>query len=178
MSQNEKIIAGVGPGGLRETHDVKILVCYMLSCISAPLPREKIAEIIVPSVTDYFTFSAAFEELMAMGHLTEDAKGFSLTALGTATARNLQSSLPLTLRDKVSAEANLALQLMNREGALQTEIVPHKDGYHVRCVMADGDLVFLDLSFYAPDLASAERIRLRFREQSTGVYTALMQMLT
>ena len=178
MSQKEKIIAGVGPGGLRETHDVKILVCYMLDSVHASLPREKIAEIIVPSVTDYFTFSAAFEELIAMGHLTEGAKGFSLTPLGTATALRLQNALPLTLREKVSAEASLALQLMQQEGALQTEIIPHGEGYHVRCVMADGDLVFLDLSFYAPDLSSAERIRRRLREQSTGVYTALMQILT
>ena len=178
MSRKENIIAGVGAGGLRETRDVKILVCYMLKSAGAPLTREKIAEILTHGVTDYFTFSAAFEELIAMGHLTEGAKGFSLTPLGTATAERLQNELPLTLREKVAEEASLALQLMQQEGALQTEIIPHGEGYHVRCVMADGDLVFLDLSFYAPDLASAERIRRRLREQSTGVYTALMQILT
>lgn len=178
MPRKDNIIAGVGSGGLREGHDVKILVCTVLNALSAPLPREKLAEVFAPAVTDYFTFSAAFEELLAMGHLKETAGGYALTAIGTATAIELQNTLPLTLREKVIAEASLALQLMQRENAVRTEIIPHHNGYHVRCTMADGQLVFLDLSFYAPDLAAAEQIRLRLRERSTDVYTALIQMLT
>lgn len=177
MSRKDERIAGVGPGGLNG-HEVKILVCAMLHSLAAPFPREKMAEILAPSVTDYFTFSAAFEELLAMGHLKEERDGFSLTALGTATALELQNFLPLSLREKVFAEGALALQLMERENAVRTEIVPHHGGYHVRCTMDDGGLEFLTLSFFAPDLATAEQIRRRLKERSTDLYTALLTMLT
>ena len=179
MSRKEDIIAGVGPGGLRDNHDVKILICYLLHTLKSPLPREKMAELLTADgITDYFTFSASFEELVNMGHLKESVQGFELTALGAATATALQGSLPVTLREKVAAEGAKALQMMQKESEVRTEIVPHHNGYHVRCTMDDGELEFLNLAFYAPDLTTAERIRRRLTEQSTNVYTALMKMLT
>ena len=51
----DTIIAGISPGGLKETYEVKILVCYLLSALDAPLSRENIAEICTGSgITDYF----------------------------------------------------------------------------------------------------------------------------
>ena len=179
MAIQEDIIAGVGPGGLRDMHDVKILICYLLRTLQRPFPREKLMELLsADGISDYFTVSAAFDELRLLGHLQESRDGWSLTPLGEQTASALQSSLPAALRERIAAEAAEALSRLQRESEVRTGILPHQDGYHVCCTMQDGPLEFLKLSFYAPDLEHAGRIQRRLKEQSTELYMTLMKMLT
>lgn len=179
MSIGEDVIAGVGPGGLRDPHEVKILICYFLSQLSQPFPREKMAELFAAGgVTDYFTFSAVFEELLAMGHLKEEKTGWALTPLGRETAQALQGILPASLRERVAQEGKRALCQLEKERAVRTDIVPHQNGYHVRCVIGDGELEFLKLAFFAPDLQHASQIQQRLQDQSTEIYRMLMKTLT
>lgn len=179
MSLGEEVIAGVGPGGLKDAHEVKILICFALNAVNAPLSREQLAELCTADgVTDYFTFSAAFEELAGMGNLTEEKAGWTLGPLGRETATALQGELPAALRERMEKEGEKLLSRIRREGEIRTEIVPHQNGYHVRCSIQDGELEFLKLSFYAPDLKHAGLVQRRLQERSTEIYRALMKMLT
>ena len=38
--------AGVEPGGLYSSQEIKILICYMLAGVDEPLPRQSVLEII------------------------------------------------------------------------------------------------------------------------------------
>lgn len=179
MNLEPDVIAGVGPGGLKEPHDVKILICFFLDKIGRAFSREKMAELFTAeSITDYFTFTSAFDELCQMGHLIGLQGSWSLTALGRETAEKLQGTLPAALRERVmAAGAEMAAQ-MDREGEIRTDIVPHQNGYHVCGVIGDGELEFLKLAFFAPDREHAAYIESRLREKSTEIYQALMKMLT
>ena len=39
--------AGVEPGGLRTTEEIKILLCYMLHTVQQPMPRGDVTDIVV-----------------------------------------------------------------------------------------------------------------------------------
>lgn len=179
MSIGEDVIAGVGAGGLRDPHQMKILICYFLNTLSQPFPKERMAELFTAvGLTDYFTFSSVFDELAEMGHLKEEKSGWTLTPLGQKTAAALGGSLPASLRERAAREGERALRQLEREREVRTDIVPHQNGYHVRCVVGDGELEFLKLAFFAPDLEHAGRIRQQLQERSTEIYTLLMKNLT
>ena len=179
MSFSQGMIAGIGPDGLRDPHDIKILICYLLNALHTPLPRKQLAELSTTSgVTDYFSFSDAFEELRKMGHLTQKDDRWQLTPLGVETAVSLQKALPASLREKMVGLGRELLEQLRRDGSIVTRIMPHQNGYHVCCRIQDGPLAFLDLRFFAPDLNHAELIQRRLNQQATDIYLDLMVRLT
>ncbi len=179
MNLEPDVIAGVGPGGLKEPHDVKILICYFLAGIGRAFSREMMAELFTAGgITDYFTFSSAFEELCRMGHLIGLQGSWSLAPLGRETAEKLQGALPAALRERVMEVGAEAVARMDRDGEVRTDIVPHQNGYHVRCVIGDNGLEFLKLSFFAPDAGHAKQIEGRLKENYAEIYKALMKQLT
>lgn len=175
----DTIIAGISPGGLKETYEVKILVCYLLSALDAPLSRENITEICTGSgITDYFTLSTALGELLASGQLGEEEGYCVLTPLGRETAENLKQALPSSLRDNIVRMGMELLSRLRKENEVSAKILPDGKGFRVACSVHEGDLDFLTMTFYAPDREQAEIIARNFPKKSTEIYRGLIHLLT
>jgi len=177
---DQLLIAGVSPGGLKEGYAVRIFICYIYRTLNACLSREDIIEIFsVDGQVDYFTLTTAFAKLIEDGHLLpeEGSERYQLSKLGEETADNLYTAIPPALRGQVLRRGYEHLERKRKDNEVSTCVVPHGSGYHVQCSIHEGDLEFLNVSFFAPTETQAEKIAKRFYERSQEIYTTLLEQL-
>ena len=69
--------AGVEPGGLNSTRDIKILCCYLLNYVNQPVQHEQLVEALtVTGLVNYFEVASAISELLMMGNVIQDENGY------------------------------------------------------------------------------------------------------
>lgn len=89
--------------------DICVLICYLIYSLGCPLTKSQLVEITsYEDAVNYFDFTAALEK--AKGHLCieTDVDGeivYSNSPVGIKAARELGSSLPLSIREKLFSEA-------------------------------------------------------------------------
>lgn len=178
--ERDAFTGGVEPGGLWNKNDIRILLCYVLASVGAPLSRESIGEIIQgKALANYFEVGDALDSLVKQGNAAVDEAGlFSVTDSGREIAANLDATLPLSVRDK-ALEAALRLtaeQKARREN--QVELQKAENGYQVRCHVSGGETELMTISLYVPDKAQAELVERNFYRDPEGVYRLLLAALT
>ena len=174
----EPILAGIPAGGLKETYEVKILICYLLDSVGAPLTLHQICEICTADgVVDYFTLCTAMRELEENGNLVREKEGCVLTDLGRETVENLKKALPSSLRDAIVRRGMALLARMRREKEVTAEVKPDGSGYQVICSLHEGSLTFFSMAFYAPDRVQADIIAGNFRKKAPELYESLIGTL-
>ena len=91
MPIQDAFSAGVEPGGLYSSQEIKILICYMLAGVDEPLPRQSVLEIIATGgMANFFEAGAAIDELIRLHNLTEGEDGrLYLTEDGRQAASTL-----------------------------------------------------------------------------------------
>ena len=102
--------AGVEPGGLYSSKDIKILICYMLAGAGEPMPRQAVLDVIAGNgMANFFEASAAIDELLRVGSLAAlPGERLTVSQTGAEAAATLSRSIPYTLRDR-SVKASLQL---------------------------------------------------------------------
>ena len=89
--------------------DICVLICYLIYSLGCPLSKSQLAEITsFEDAVNYFDLSGALEKVR--GHLcietyTDSETVYSNTQNGITAARDLGSSLPLSIREKMFSEA-------------------------------------------------------------------------
>ena len=64
------VVPGVGRGGMTDKYQVKILICYLMSAVSAPFTADQLNEIFQDTqIVNYFTFCEALDELKEGGQM-------------------------------------------------------------------------------------------------------------
>ena len=94
--------AGVEPGGLWHKNDIRILLCYIMASVGAPLSRQDLSRIIQEKgLANYFEAEDALASLVAQGNVAQEPDGcYTVTAAGREIAHSLDATLPLSVRDK------------------------------------------------------------------------------
>ena len=102
---------GVAPGGLRSKSDIRILICYMLKSVNAPLSGDDIIKVLQEkSLANYFEASDALSALVSLGNVTrEEDNTYVLTKRGKSVADDLEQLIPSSVRDKAVAAATALL---------------------------------------------------------------------
>ena len=128
---------GVAPGGLRSKSDIRILICYLLKSVDAPLSGEDIIRVMQEkALANYFEVNDALSALVSLGNIRREEDGtYVLEPQGKSVADNLDVLLPLSVRDKAIAAAMsmLASAKIERENAVTTTRTDN--GYNVSCHM-------------------------------------------
>ena len=138
MPIQDAFSAGVEPGGLYTSQEIKILICYMLLGVGEPMERQMVTELIAGNgMANFFETAAAVDELARQGHLTEKEGRISLTETGRQVGDTLAGMIPYTLRER---SVKAALQLLTRirreqENTVELEKLDH--GYRVTCTIQD-----------------------------------------
>lgn len=171
---------GVDPGGLWTKNDIRILICYILDSVDGPLSGEDLSQVLLSrALANYFESGDALAALEAQGHIALGPEGYTVTATGRQIARDLDTELPLAVRDK-ALEA--ALELMARARARRENRVEIKDlpnGCQVCCsILGGAGTDLMSLSLYVPDRPQAKRIEERFYQDPEGIYQLLLAALT
>ena len=179
MPIQDAFSAGVEPGGLYTSQEIKILICYMLLGVGEPMERQMVTELIAGNgMANFFETAAAVDELARQGHLTEEEGRISLTETGRQVGDTLAGMIPYTLRER---SVKAALQLLTRirreqENTVELEKLDH--GYRVTCTIQDSASPLMSVSLRVADDMQAGLIRENFLDEPTLLYRSLLAILT
>ena len=179
MPIQDAFSAGVEPGGLYTSQEIKILICYMLLGVGEPMERQMVTELIAGNgMANFFETAAAVDELARQGHLTEEEGRISLTETGRQVGDTLAGMIPYTLRER---SVKAALQLLTRirreqENTVELEKLDH--GYRVTCTIQDSASPLMSVSLRVADDMQAGLIRDNFLDDPTLLYRSLLAILT
>lgn len=174
--------AGVGPGGLRTKNDIRVLLCYLLASVGAPLPQEDILSILQEyDLANYFEIMDTLSDLQSKG-LIQASQEFpscvTTTQQGREVARQLDVTLPISIREKTVGAAMNLLARAKREQENRVEIKKNEKGYSVTCHVSDGEMDLLAFTLYAPDRYQANQIKKNFHRNPEIVYRAVLAAVT
>lgn len=173
---------GVEPGGLRSKDEIRILICYLLSSVSAPLAKDDILSIMQENgFANYFEVTDSLSELTANGNLlcSEDLSPlYTAAPQGKMIAAQLDKALPLSVREKAVAAALNLLARAKRERENKVEIEKIPAGYQVTCHVSGGEVELMRFTLYAPDEKQAQMIKRNFHESPELVYQVMLSLVT
>lgn len=160
--------------------DVKILICYTLSCVKTPQSRERLCEVLTShGDVNYFSLFEAVEELIRDGFVSENEDGLCVTGKGLQIASTFNRKLPASLRES-AAVMSLRLAAAERSKAENPcDILPLENGgFNVDMRINDGGDELLHITVYASDREQAELLKKRFDADPTLIYTGMIALLT
>ena len=83
--RQDAFTGGVEPGGLWNKNDIRILLCYLLASVDAPLSGEDIEKIVQErSLANYFEVRDALAALEQLGNVARVAEGLYTCLLYTS----------------------------------------------------------------------------------------------
>lgn len=179
MAQNA-FSGGVDPGGLWNQNDIRVLLCYILSSVDGPLSKEDLCEILQgKALANYFESEDALAALETQGHVARTPEGYRITPTGREIARDLDTQLPLTVRDKALEAAVRLLAKARSRRENRVDIAEGPGGFQVTChISGGGDMDLMSIRLYVPDRAGAQLVEKNFYENPQGVYQLLLAALT
>ena len=176
--------AGIELGGLRNRDDIRLLVCYLLKSIDAPMTRQMLNDAMQEDgLANFFEVGQAIEELLKTGNITadilDDEEVISVTEKGREAAELLQTSLPKTVREKA---VNSAIRLTTKakvERENKIEVKKEDDGgYTITFTLFDRDTEMMKLSIYVVDSLQLETVKQNFINDPVKVYSTIITSLT
>ena len=139
----DALTGGVEPGGLRVKNDIRLLICYLLSSINAPLSKQDIVQIMQEnSLANYFEVMDSLSEMIQKGtidtvsfnQLNEKEDCVICNDITRNIAKQLDSTLPISVRDCAVSAAFKLLAKAKREKENHVDIIETKQGYQARMV--------------------------------------------
>ncbi len=176
--------AGIELGGLRNRDDIRLLICYLLKSVDAPMTRQMLNEAMQEDgLANYFEVGQAIEELLKTGNITADIldedEVISVTAKGREAAELLQTSLPRTVREKA---VNSAIRLTTRakiERENKIEVKKEENGgYTITFTLFDRETELMKLSVYVNDSLQLEQVKQNFINDPVKVYSTIITSLS
>ncbi len=170
--------AGVEPGGLRNTTQIKILITYIVARLKEPVKDTMIIEALqLHGLANYFDVSQALEELIENGNLTSVDGEIAITPKGILSAQELSEELPLTVKE-TALEDILGLRLLEkRQGENTVEIEQCKNGYNVTVKVMHKESTLMSLTVYAADAEQAQLLKSNFLKDPSKVYSTVVSTL-
>ncbi|MDR1628826.1 MAG: DUF4364 family protein [Oscillospiraceae bacterium] len=179
---------GIELGGLRSRSEIRLLICYLLKSLDAPVPRALLNDAVLQEgLANYFELNQAVEELLANGNVRsfeqDGEELFSVTETGRDIAELLQTNLTRTVREKAVRAALNLLTVYRREKENRIEIQKTGAGYKIDIGMfataADKEQgnSFLSLSLFTSDAMQAESIKKGFLKDPVKLCDVIMSTL-
>lgn len=171
---------GINPGGMRSKNEIRILICYLIKSVKAPVSKELILESLQKDgLANYFEASACFDDLVKNRHITvNDNNKYILTEGGMMIATQLEDSLAYTVKEKAFHCVMMLLEEEKTERENKVEIVKNERGYNVKCSITSEGLTILSLEFYVPDYEQAKLVKKNFRKNPELLYKTTISVLS
>ncbi len=173
--------AGVNAvGGIVNTAEIKILICYILASLNEPVPGQMLANALhYEGIANYFEVNDAIFQLEKNGHIVStDKDTYKITKKGIEIADTLRSSLPVVVRNRACTAA--VKMLTHVKNAKDTDIrISRENGKtYINCSLLDNEIPFMGVKLMLADEMQAEAIKNKFLDDPTKVYSAIIDALT
>lgn len=174
--------AGVAPGGLYNSAEIKILICYILSRIKEAVPGQMLANVLhYEGLANCFEVNEAIASLVESGQLVLDNKEddtYKITKSGIDVANTLQTSVPYTVKEKGYLAAFKMLSRFKNSKNTEFEIIKEGNKTYINCSALDGDSAFLSVKLLVGDESQAAAIKNRFLDKSSSIYSGIIDLIT
>ena len=160
-------------GYLHSDVDVKVLILFIMARIDTPLSGQELYEVAYQDESlNYFTFFNSLPELVASGHLTQNAQGhYSITELGRTQGAQVEDSLAVPVVKKVSAAIADKLTRLRREGYITTAVRQDESGRWIATLhYRDDGMPLMELSLMAPTEETATAMAENLWKQADSLY--------
>ena len=182
MLENDAIGAGVKNGGLFNTAEIKILICYILNAIKEPVPTAMLSNILhFEGIANGFEVSDAMSSLVNSGHIapaSDDDAYYEITQSGSQVADELDSTLSLTVRKRAYiATLKMLAKIKNAKGT--RFCISNENGHsYITCSAVDGKITLIELKMIIPDEKSGTYIREKFLENPSEIFSDIIEKLS
>lgn len=175
--------AGVRLGGLRSKNDIKLLICYMLKSVNQPLSKDEIVSVLQENgLANYFEINDAFSDLIGNNNIThapDDTSKCVITESGKLIATQLDTALPISIREKTLTATLGLLAKIKRENENTVTIENAPNGCSVSCnISGSDDINLMTINLFVADSKQAELVKLNFQEDPHLIYTCMLALLT
>lgn len=185
MERRKPFMQNVKKGGPSSIFDIKVMLCYILNTLKAPISAENLSTAVVAEgLVNYFEYESAMGELLDGGQIemftAEDGEEFyRISENGAAIVVDLESSLSMTLRSYAVRTAMKVLTFKQNEKENSVTVTKSDKGGYVLSVEIPGEPEPLcTFTMYFPERLQAESARDGFLENPTLAYAALLSALT
>ena len=174
---------GVRPGSVTTSHEVMILICYLIDQAGQPVSFQELnAALQGQELVNYFQFAETMESLRRSGHiLPQEYQGepcFVLSALGRGISDTFEKDLPPAVRERAAMALERILTLVRRQRENRVEILEKEDGWQISLTIPDIGSDLLSLSIFMPTRRECEAIRRRVLNDPMLVYKGVFALLT
>lgn len=173
---------GITPGGMRSKNEIKTLICYLYNSVKVNMDKGIVIQAILKQgLANYFETSSAFDDLVTNGNLVpadDEHKTYALTENGVEIAKQLDSIIAYTVKEKAYACAVKLLAEKKNEMENKVEIKKNDNGFSVKCSVSGGDMELMNLDIYAPEMEQALILKKNFLDNPTKVYKVMLALLT
>ena len=175
---NNAFTAGVKPGGLNNSAEIRILLCYLIQNVPEPLSQEEIERALLgEELVNYFELASALSQLCDRGLAKLDNGRYHILPPGEEVARSLSKQVPYSVRETAIRAAVTAQQFARKAAQHKAQITPSGEGYMVRCYIEDAGGEIFSCSLSVPNLESAEMIRSRFIDKGEEIFGQMLHAL-
>ena len=175
--------------GLRSTEQIRIIICYILADMNAPMSRSSIQSALYDNgIANYFEISQAIDNLIEVGALNvaeAEEKILSVNEKGRKIAKELEDELSVYIKNKAVKVARLThlLEKRRQDNDFTVTKISEKR-YRVDITMragmeknSDADEL-MRLSLFVTDSLQAESMRQSFFNNPVTLYEKIIEGLT
>lgn len=175
--------AGIEPGGLRNSNEIMVLICYLLKKVEKPLSKKIINEVMQSEgLANYFEVSQALVLLTMNDCLVVEGKEndefYHLTKNGEDAMLTLRSILPKSVREKAVESTMRLLKRKKHEKENKVSIKKDGDKVFITCTVLDHDMELCSVTLLVANVSQAEEIKQRFFDNPTRLYQNVLSALT
>ena len=166
-------------GFIHDKLDIKLLVLYILSRVSAPIDFSTLTDLSMcdPGV-DYFEFAEAVSELAISDHLVLEDGFYSITEKGRRNGADCESSLSPVIRKKCDQRLLELNAVLRRNAQVKAFVEPKDNGefiLHLSLNDSTGNLLTLDL--LTASESQCTQMAERFRTSPEKIYNGILSVL-
>ena len=125
MSANDAFTAGVRPGGLTSSTEIRLLLCYLVKN-AGPITRQEIENALMEeALVNYFEIGSCLDDITKQALVTLTGDSYTITDKGRKVAQELAYDLPRSVRERAVA-AVLRCQTWARKEAKYSAHITEK----------------------------------------------------
>ena len=178
MAANDAFTAGVRPGGLTNSTEIRLLLCYLVKN-AGPITRAEIENALMEeALVNYFEIGSCLDDIARQQLVTVEGDRYTITDKGRRNGEICESSLAFSVRKKCDRNLAKVNAVLRRNAQVRSELLPREDGgVTLRLILDDdkGNLMTLDLLAVSED--QANQLADQFRLHPEALYENILQTL-
>ena len=178
MAANDAFTAGVRPGGLTSSTEIRLLLCYLVKN-AGPITRQEIENALMEeALVNYFEIGSCLDDITKQQLVTLTKGSYTITEKGRKVAQELAYDLPRTVRES-AIRAVMQIRSWRHRAASNRAVVQEQDGqFSVVCSIADMGSDVFRMELAMPDKLTAEMIKNNFIAHGSDIFPKLLNALT